>query len=144
MLDFESAREKDYPAILAIWDNSVSATHNFLKKEDKAALRQEIPHYFPMLTLFLWKWEGELVGFTGHHEENLEMFFLKPEFQGQGLGKQILARLIEEEGIRFVDVNKQNTAAYKFYEKSGFRLVSESKTDGEGRDYPILHLKREG
>ncbi len=40
-----------------------------------------------------------------------------------------------------VDVNEQNPQAVGFYEHMGFRLVSKSELDGEGKPYPILHMQ---
>ncbi|MBC1521136.1 GNAT family N-acetyltransferase [Listeria aquatica] len=131
----------DYPVLLSIWEESVKATHAFLKNDDFDALREEIPSFFPSLEIYFWEAEREIIGFTGHAVKRLEMFFLSPRFRGKGYGTAILQELIEKEGIFFVDVNLQNGAARKFYEKNGFRVHATSEKDGQGRPYPILHLK---
>lgn len=46
-------------------------------------------------------------------------------------------------GALSVDVNEQNEAALRFYEALGFAVVGRSPTDGAGRPFPLLHLKRE-
>ncbi|MHC5252409.1 GNAT family N-acetyltransferase [Listeria kieliensis] len=140
-MDKERASAADYPKLLFIWEESVKATHDFLKAADFDALRREIPSFFPSVELYCWKVEGETIGFTGHAAEHLEMFFLSPRFRGRGYGSEILQQLVKTEGIRFVDVNQQNKAAYHFYEKNGFEVYGKSEKDGQGRDYPILHLK---
>jgi putative acetyltransferase len=41
-----------------------------------------------------------------------------------------------------VDVNEQNPAAVGFYEALGFVVVSRSPVDGDGRPFPLLHMRR--
>ncbi len=41
-----------------------------------------------------------------------------------------------------VDVNEQNTQALDFYLRRGFHVVGRSPLDGQGRPYPLLHLRR--
>ena len=51
-------------------------------------------------------------------------------------------KLIEQESIVFVDANKQNEGAVKFYQSQGFQVIGESKEDPQGNPFPILHMKR--
>ncbi|WP_240422344.1 GNAT family N-acetyltransferase [Listeria costaricensis] len=137
------AQPKDYPVILAIWRASVNHTHDFVRREDLAEIEKEIPHYLPHLKVALWySDEGELVGFSGMQDRQLEMLFLKTEKRGQGFGSKILKRLTERDNLETTDVNKANQAALQFYLKNGFQIVGESPLDGEGRPYPLLHLAK--
>lgn len=133
-------QEKDYPLALKIWERSVLATHHFLKEEDRIALRKEIPTYFKYVDANLWLYDGEAVGFSGINEENLEMLFIDPEHFRKGFGTEILQHLLKEDHIQKVDVNKDNEQALNFYLKNGFKPYKESSHDGQGRDYPIIHL----
>lgn len=135
------ATVNDHELILKLWDKSVTATHHFLKLEDKLEIRKEIPLYFPHLDVRLWFVEDSFVGFSGTNENHLEMLFLNPDEIGRGYGTQIIQLLIKEFGVNSVDVNKDNEHAKMFYLKNGFSIVDESQTDSSGRPYPILHLK---
>ncbi|ANZ33841.1 GNAT family N-acetyltransferase [Staphylococcus carnosus] len=134
-------QEKDYPEALDIWEQSVTATHDFLKEKDRLELKIEIPNYFKMVEAYLWFDGQEVVGFSGTNDQNLEMLFIKPEFFNNGYGTEIIRYLIQENKIQYVDVNKDNRTALNFYIKNGFKIYSESQKDDQGRDYPILHLK---
>ena len=133
--------ESSYPAALDIWEASVIETHDFLKENDRLALKTEIPTYFKYVDAYLWYDKNELIGFSGTNDNNLEMLFIHPKYFRKGYGTKILQYLIQEEDIRFVDVNKDNTDALNFYIKNGFKKYKESETDGQGRAYPIIHLK---
>ncbi|MCE3021033.1 GNAT family N-acetyltransferase [Staphylococcus pasteuri] len=133
--------EKDYDKALEIWEKSVTETHDFLKDEDRIALKHEIPTYFKYVEGYLWWDEFEAIGFSGTNDQNLEMLFIDPQYFNKGYGTQIVQTLIKDKKIQFVDVNKDNENAIQFYKKNGFIKYDESEQDGQGRDYPILHLK---
>ena len=69
------------------------------------------------------------------------MLFIDPEDFNKSYGTIILQSLIQEDKIQYVDVNKDNQHALKFYIKNGFKAQSASQKDNQSRDYPILHLK---
>ncbi|KEK24026.1 GNAT family N-acetyltransferase [Bacillus gaemokensis] len=135
------ATTNDYNIILNLWEKSVTATHSFLSFDDKQEIKREIPLYFPHLDVRIWYVENSLIGFSAINQNHLEMLFLDPNEIGKGYGKQIIQLLINNFGVKTVDVNKDNENAKKFYLKNGFSIVSEQPTDDSGRPYPILHLK---
>ncbi|WP_154836066.1 GNAT family N-acetyltransferase [Staphylococcus pasteuri] len=133
--------EKDYDKALKIWERSVIETHDFLKDEDRIALKHEIPTYFKYVEGYLWWNDIKVIGFSGTNDQNLEMLFIDPQYFNKGYGTQIVQTLIKDKKIQYVDVNKDNENAIQFYKKNGFIKYDESEQDGQGRDYPILHLK---
>lgn len=139
-MQWKKPGSEDYAALIELWEKSVLATHDFLTAEDREALKKEIPAYFPQLDMKMWFEDNTLVGFSGVNESHLEMLFLDPEEIGKGVGSMILNDLIEKDGIKFVDVNKDNESALAFYLKNSFQVTGESERDEQGRDYPILHL----
>ncbi|UUI41842.1 GNAT family N-acetyltransferase [Oceanobacillus oncorhynchi] len=139
-MQWKKPASEDYAALIELWEKSVLATHDFLASEDREALKKEIPAYFPQLDMKMWFEDTTFVGFSGVNASQLEMLFLDPEQIGKGLGSRILNDLIEKDGIKTADVNKDNTSALAFYLKNNFQVTGESEQDDQGRDYPILHL----
>lgn len=134
---------EDYDELVGVWEASVRATHHFLKEEDlifyKKAIRAE---YLPsgMLQLFCLKNKsGNITGFVGLSEDNIEMLFVSPHNMGQGIGKALLRFAVYDHKKYKVDVNEQNDQAAGFYAHFGFRVVGRSALDGSGKPYPILH-----
>ena len=41
-----------------------------------------------------------------------------------------------------VDVNEQNQEALGFYKHLGYDIIGRSPLDGQGRPFPVLHLKK--
>ena len=134
-------KETDYPRLIEIWESAVLNTHDFLKEEDFLYYKKQLPVYFQYVTLVGFEQEGILAGFMGIAEENLEMLFVDNEYRGTGIGKILIAYATANLHVTKVDVNEQNTQAVGFYKYMGFNIVRRSELDGEGKEYPILHMQ---
>lgn len=136
------AGKKDYDTLIDVWEKSVRATHHFLQASDVAEIKQQVMTvYFDNVTLTGYQnGNGDITGFSGVSGQKLEMLFILPGYQGQGIGSDLCRHAIKNQDIRLVDVNEQNPHAIKFYEKMGFIKIGRSSVDGEGRPYPLVHL----
>ncbi|WP_158963536.1 GNAT family N-acetyltransferase [Myroides fluvii] len=130
----------DYPGLLAIWESAVLATHDFLKAEDFAYYKENLPTYFSFVSLWGYEENGILVGFLGLADNTIEMLFIAATIRGKGIGKKLLEYAIEQKGANQVDVNEQNEQAVGFYEHLGFKIESRTELDGQGKAYPILKM----
>ncbi|MBB1150453.1 GNAT family N-acetyltransferase [Myroides sp. NP-2] len=131
----------DYPRLLCIWESAVLATHDFLTSEDFSYYKTHLPSYFSFVTLWGYEEEGKLVGFMGISGNSLEMLFIDETTRGRGIGKALIQFGMQEQGIRKVEVNEQNTQALGFYEYLGFKVINRLEVDGQGKPYPILQLE---
>ena len=131
----------DYPRLTEIWESAVLSTHDFLKEEDFLYYKEHLPVYFQHVTLFGFEQEGILIGFMGIAERNLEMLFIDNNYRGTGIGKKLITYAIDNLQVTKVDVNEQNTQAVGFYKHIGFSVYKRSSLDGEGKEYPILHMR---
>ena len=131
----------DYPRLMEIWESAVSSTHDFLKEEDFLYYKEQLPVYFQHVTLFGFEQEGILIGFMGIAEGNLEMLFVDDNYRGIGIGKRLITYSIGNLQVTKVDVNEQNIQAVGFYKYMGFSIYKRSNLDGEGKEYPILHMQ---
>ena len=131
----------DYPRLMEIWESAVSSTHDFLKEEDFLYYKEQLPVYFQHVTLFGFEQEGILIGFMGIAEGNLVMLFIDNKYRGAGIGKKLITYAIDNLQVTKVDVNEQNVQAVGFYEYMGFNIYKRSNLDGEGKEYPILHMQ---
>lgn len=134
-------KEADYPQLVEIWESAVSNTHDFLKDEDFLYYKKNLTTYFKYVDLYGYEENSILLGFIGLAEDNLEMLFVDNECRGKGIGKKLAKYAITNLAITKVDVNEQNNQAVGFYEYIGFKTISRSEMDGEGKDYPILHME---
>ena len=75
------------------------------------------------------------------HDGHLEALFIDPDQRGNGIGKAFILRAIAAHPELTTDVNEQNPDALGFYENIGFVRTGRSALDGQGRAYPLIHLR---
>ncbi len=142
-MNIENTEKRDHEILIEIWEASVRATHDFLQEEDIVTLKPLIlEQYFDAIDLKCAKTkDGEILGFCGVHDGNIEMLFISPKARGTGVGAQLTDYAIKHQGATKVDVNEQNKQAVGFYEHVGFNVVGRSPLDGQGKAYPLLHME---
>lgn len=133
----------DYPALIELWEASVRATHHFLTEEWIVEHKPLILNqYFDLVALACIRTaEGEIMGFLGTAEGNIEMLFVSPSCFKKGVGQALIKYAVNQQNAQAVDVNEDNPGARAFYERMGFEVLSRSELDGQGNPYPILHMK---
>ena len=139
------AQLTDFPLLLEIWRRAVAATHDFVTPEDRAAIDRAVAEdYLPSAELLVaTNVENGPIAFLGGSGREIESLFVDPSVHGQGAGRLLLEHFDRlGEGDLIVEVNEQNGGARAFYERLGFRVVSRSPLDGQGRPYPLLRLVR--
>ena len=129
--------------LVSLWEASVRSTHDFLTDSAIDGLKPVVRMAMESIPL-VWGMadrSGRWVAFMGIDGDKLEMLFVHPAAQGLGLGRRLTGMAVRDPGVRFVDVNEQNPKAYRFYRRVGFALIGRSEMDGQGNQFPILHLK---
>ncbi|KZY44683.1 GCN5 family acetyltransferase [Pseudoalteromonas shioyasakiensis] len=142
-MKIHSVNAEDYPELLAVWENSLRATHDFITEDDIAFFKPIIiEQAFPNVTLKCIKGEHQaILGFIGVHECKIEMLFILDAARGKGIGKALLNYAVEQLAAHKVDVNEQNPLAVGFYQHMGFKVASRSPLDDMGKPFPILHME---
>ena len=128
--------------LVAVWERSVRATHEFLSEAESAEIKPVVPQAVAGVeTLVVAERDDEPVGFMGVQDGRLEMLFLDPEARGRGLGRQLLEHGISHLDVTELTVNEQNPQAVGFYEHLGFKTYRRTELDEEGRPYPLLYMR---
>lgn len=142
-MKIESTVKNDHQQLIEIWEASVRATHDFLQEDDIITLKPLIlEQYFDAVDLKCAKnSDGDILGFCGVHDGNIEMLFISPNSIGLGIGKYLTENAIRNQDATKVDVNEQNKQALGFYKHLGFKVINRSPLDGQGKPYPLLHMK---
>ncbi|WP_341351895.1 acetyltransferase [Stutzerimonas kirkiae] len=142
-MTIRTALALEFAVITDIWEASVRATHDFLLEDDLCELRPRIlEDWLPAVNVMVFVGDNaEILGFTGVSGEKLEMLFIAPEARGKGVGKALLDHAVSVLAVRLVDVNEQNDLALGFYRHMGFEVFARSPLDGQGKPYPLLHMR---
>ena len=143
-MKIETALPSHFERLVAIWESSVRATHHFLQESDIAALRPLLLNaYLPNLSVVISRDDaGAIHGFLGVDKNRIEMLFVDDASRGKGVGKLLLNYAVEHIGANEVDVNEQNPQGVAFYRHMGFEQIGRSEVDGQGKPFPLLHMKR--
>lgn len=128
--------------MLDVWERSVLATHDFLKPEDFKEIKELVATIdFSGFEVYCLMQEDKVRGFLGVADQKLEMLFLDPTSIGKGNGKKLLQFAVEKLNANKLDVNEQNSQAFAFYQKNGFKVYGRTDKDDQGRNYPLLRMK---
>jgi putative acetyltransferase len=136
--------KSEYPELLKVWESSVRASHYFLKEGDIEILKEIIKEkgVFDQMSILVARDQTDtIVGIMGVVANSLEMLFVEGESIGRGIGKVLILHAINNLKINRVEVNEQNEKALKFYEYFGFKVISRSEFDDNGKPYPILRME---
>lgn len=136
--------ESDTAALVAIWRDSVRATHDFLSDHDFREIETLVAqHYLPATRVWVaLDGCGRPQGFMGLSTSHVDALFVDPACRGQGVGRRLLAHAAALAGRLSVDVNEQNAQAVGFYRHMGFETTGRSPVDDDGRPYPLLHMRQ--
>lgn len=145
-MQIRPAHPDDHAALVDVWLRSVRATHKFLTEADVEALLPQVRDG-ALSGLDLWVLtaaeDDRPAGFVGTAGDKIEALFIAPEHHRRGGGRRLVEHVqARRPGPLRVDVNEQNPAARRFYEAMGFVVEGRSALDGEGRPFPLLHMRR--
>ncbi len=137
-------RNETVGRLVALWKQSVLASHTFLSAEEVERIQAVVPDAIKSVEhlLVVQDSDGDYMAFCGWSGESIEVLFVAPQFFGCGLGRRLVDVAISR-GAVGVTVNEQNPKAVAFYEHLGFRTYVRSPTDDYGNSYPILHMRLE-
>ncbi|WP_129791721.1 acetyltransferase [Sphingosinicella sp. CPCC 101087] len=142
MFKFRPSTEHDTAHVMSIWRKAVDATHHFLDEADRQAIEDELSSFVPNVRLTLAVDPSDRpLGFMFLNEGRLEALFVDPDHHGRGIGRALVKEALARHPDLATDVNEQNLQAVGFYERIGFERTGRSAIDGQGRPYPLIHLR---
>ncbi len=142
MSSIRPARTADGARLLDIWRKAVDATHDFLTPSDRVAIEAEVAAFLPQAPAWLaTDPDDRAIGFMLIDGTHMEALFIDPAWRGQGIGRRLVDHALSLHPTLTTDVNEQNAQAIGFYEAMRFARTGRSPQDGQGRPYPLIHLR---
>lgn len=142
MSSIRPARAADGARLLDIWRKAVDATHDFLTPADRAAIDAEVAAFLPQSPAWLaTDPDDRAIGFMLIDGTHMDALFIDPDWHGRGVGRCLVEHALSLHPMLTTDVNAQNGQAIAFYEAMNFVATGRSDRDGQGRPYPLIHLR---
>lgn len=142
MVTIRRSRRTEVEALLAIWRRAVDASHFFLLPADRIAIDAEVKQLLPEMPMWVAADDSDRpLGFMILSDAHLEALFVDPDVHGRGVGRRLVEHALAQSRPLTTDVNEQNPKAIGFYERLGFVRTGRSSQDGQGRPYPLLHMR---
>jgi ribosomal protein S18 acetylase RimI-like enzyme len=143
------ALPEEYDEVARVWMNSwvstgLDSASNFLLANLRARVRHEIDNGW---SLYVADDAGMLAAMLALHlpDRYLDQLFVAPEYQGQNLGRTLLAftrsQLPDEIWLRCV---RENEKAWRWYEREGFVFEKEEVAEMTGFVMKYYRWTREG
>ena len=87
-------------ALVAVWEGSVRATHDFLPAGELERIGAMVPQAIAGVpTLLVCTRDDEPVGFLGMDGTFIEMLFVSAACRGQGIGRSLIERAVASYGL---------------------------------------------
>ncbi|PAU78860.1 N-acetyltransferase [Halomonas salipaludis] len=131
----------DMDSVLSIWLESSAKAHDFVDRafwESKLDDMRNI--YIPASETYVYESGSEVKGFFSLYEDTLAAIFVAPDCQGQGIGQILMAKAKSLRERITLDVYKENQKTVDFYERCGFRVVSEKKDPHTGHAELVMEF----
>ncbi len=116
----------DLEAALTVWQTANQQVHRFLPAAFWRRRRGEVLAALGREEVYVAVEQGKVVGFIGLHRDWVQGLFLLPEWQGRGIGQQLLGRIKQQRSQLWLQVYHKNRQALEFYLREGFQISRRS------------------
>lgn len=125
--------EKDLDIIIKIWQEENINAHNFISKKYWENNYEYVKSILPKAEILVYTINENIVGFIGLNDNYIEGIFIKKDFQGKGIGAELLKYLMKEKEELSLRVYEKNSKAIKFYTNNSFKIKTKEldKNTGE-------------
>lgn len=120
---------RDLDKIMEIWLEGNLQAHAFVGAEYWKKNFESVQSVLPNAEVYVYEEAGEIRGFIGMDADYIAGLFVKKEYRGQGIGRQLIDTVKRKKRLS-LHVYKRNAGAVAFYQAMGFR-VKESMTEKE-------------
>jgi putative acetyltransferase len=121
-----SFASSDMDNVLDIWLEASAKAHTFVEREFwESKIEHMRKMYIPISETYVFSDNDTVKGFFCLYEDTLAALFVSPDYQGKGIGKQLLNKAKSLRKKLNLLVYQENTRSVEFYRKSGFTTMDE-------------------
>jgi ribosomal protein S18 acetylase RimI-like enzyme len=135
-------KKTDSDEIMQIWLDCNINAHDFVAKEYWQKNYPFVRDAIQYAEVYIYEIDQKIVAFIGLQNDYIAGIFVKKDFQGQGIGQQLLNYAKDRHTELTLSVYEKNKNAVNFYVKHGFSIEKSSvDTDNGEVDY-LMKWKR--
>ncbi|UYW01908.1 GNAT family N-acetyltransferase [Flavobacterium agricola] len=127
MITIQTASSNNYEQLAEIWFKASIIAHNFIAQsywqQNILAMQTQ---YLPNAEVYVAIANKQPVGFIALKNNCLVAIFIDPNFQGKGIGTQLLHYAKQLKSELTLQVYQKNKQAVQFYLQQGFIIVNET------------------
>ena len=118
--------DTDIEALLEVWEHASILATPFLEASFLEQERQNIREiYIPNTKTWVYVQNDKVVGFIAMMGNEVGAIFVDPQYHGKGLGAKLMNHVAELHNELEVEVFEQNIIGNAFYDKYGFKFISQ-------------------
>lgn len=117
----------DTEKILQIWLEGSKQAHNFIKEDYWVKMLPLVrKYYLPNTDSYVFEDKHQIKGFISTIDDKyVGALFVDPKYQRKKIGSKLMKYIKNKHSELTLKVFCQNQSAIKFYQKNGFKLMSE-------------------
>ncbi len=127
---------RDLDNIMEIWLEGNLQAHAFIGEEHWKQNYEPVKSVLPNAEVYVYEEAGEIRGFIGMDADYIAGLFVKEEFRGRGIGRQLIETVkrkietVKRKQRLSLHVYERNSGAVAFYRAAGFK-IQQSMTEKE-------------
>lgn len=135
--------KQDLDAIMSIWLCSNIDAHAFIHPDYWKKNFNPVKMMIPQAEVYLSENNNLINGFIGMLGDEIAGIFINQSDRSKGIGTELLQYVKKSHEILYLSVYEKNEMAIRFYQKSGFEIVSVGvDKDTTQREFRMLWKKK--
>lgn len=125
--------DADCDGVIEAWYAASVVATPFLSDEFMSEERRNIrTKWLPMAETWVSEADGKVAGFVSLIGNEVGAIFVHPDYQGQGIGRELMDHAANLRDELFLDVFEGNVIGRRFYARYGFQFESKHLHDDTG------------
>lgn len=135
---------EDCDRILQIWLSASIEAHHFIEADYWESQVEDMRTlYLPAAETYVCEESSIITGFYSLMGNSLAAIFVSPEFQGKGVGKELIHHAKKQRDFLTLSVYKENELSYQFYLSQGFKKLREQTDEHTGHGEFLMSNRHE-
>ena len=134
--------QTDIDQVISIWLEASIKAHDFADSDFwKSKVKDMREIYIPSGETYVYEEGNVIKGFISLNSDSLAAIFVSPDYQGRGIGMQLMKKAKELRDNLSLTVYKDNIKSIGFYLKTGFKIEQEQVDKHTGQPEWVMKFK---